>query len=298
VLKKALPDMAFFGLVFSVSVFAFANMLFIQLGANMLDFKDQTNSLISLGRALFGDFDIDTIIENSPNYMNTAFYLAYLFVAVFILLSMFLAILGEAQANLRDDQRDERQKAHDLGEEIAPEYGIITEGAQLLKKGTALLPFLRKKDADQEDARDKKEPPPAAQATAVDRIEARQLEMSDNLKEVIQELASLRDAGTRISGTGLPSRAVSPVPSLPRAVSPSLAAASHQQLEAYLQAVLKGQQEVLEGQKAILASQTARRARSHHRSGTKDKPHKQMRTSSRSDPGLHLQESGSIQLDA
>ena len=94
----------------------------------------QTNSLISLGRALFGDFDIDTIIENSPNYMNTAFYLAYLFVAVFILLSMFLAILGEAQANLRDDQRDERQRAHDLGEEIAPEYGIITEGAQVCSR--------------------------------------------------------------------------------------------------------------------------------------------------------------------
>ena len=32
-------------------------------------------------------------------------FLAYLFVAIFIMLSMFLAILGEAQGQVREDMR-------------------------------------------------------------------------------------------------------------------------------------------------------------------------------------------------
>ena len=67
VLKKALPDMIFFSFVFAVSLFAFSNMLFIQLGTGMKDFSTQFTSLITLGRALFGDFDMTEVISNSPN---------------------------------------------------------------------------------------------------------------------------------------------------------------------------------------------------------------------------------------
>jgi len=67
VLKKALPDMIFFSLVFAVSLFAFSNMLFIQLGTGMKEFSTQFTSLITLGRALFGDFDMTDVISNSPN---------------------------------------------------------------------------------------------------------------------------------------------------------------------------------------------------------------------------------------
>ena len=67
VLKKALPDMIFFSLVFAVSLFAFSNMLFIQLGTGMKEFSSQFTALITLGRALFGDFDMTDVISNSPN---------------------------------------------------------------------------------------------------------------------------------------------------------------------------------------------------------------------------------------
>ena len=36
----------------------------------------------------------DQIVENSKSYINTLLVLIYLFIAVFILLAMFLAILG------------------------------------------------------------------------------------------------------------------------------------------------------------------------------------------------------------
>ena len=72
VLKKALPDMIFFSFVFAVSLFAFSNMLFIQLGTGMKEFSTQFTSLITLGRALFGDFDMTEVISNSPNCASPA----------------------------------------------------------------------------------------------------------------------------------------------------------------------------------------------------------------------------------
>ena len=54
VLKKALPDLFFFGVVFVISMIAFANMLYIQLGSNVAGFNGPLSSLISLARALFG----------------------------------------------------------------------------------------------------------------------------------------------------------------------------------------------------------------------------------------------------
>ena len=66
VLKKALPDLVFFGFVFSISMLAFSSMFYIQLGAVLEGYSTNMGSFISLGRALFGDFDIDTIVSNSP----------------------------------------------------------------------------------------------------------------------------------------------------------------------------------------------------------------------------------------
>ena len=62
----------------------------------------QVNSFISLFRALFGDMNIDEITDNSSGYLNTLLFLGYLFVAIFIMLSMFLAILAEAQVGVRE----------------------------------------------------------------------------------------------------------------------------------------------------------------------------------------------------
>ena len=83
--------------------------------------------MLSLARALFGDFDIDDIMNNSSGYLNAVLFLIYLFVAVFILLSMFLAILGESQAAVRSDQDDEKNSG-----EAPPEYGIFFYSGQAL----------------------------------------------------------------------------------------------------------------------------------------------------------------------
>jgi len=76
--------------------------------------------------------------------LNTILFLIYLFCAIFVLLSMFLAMLGEAQANLRDDQLNARKEAAKKGEQLPPEYGILHEGQRAIVKGLMRVPVLRK----------------------------------------------------------------------------------------------------------------------------------------------------------
>ena len=70
VLKKALPDLIFFMVVFLICVLAFSSMFYIQLGPVMVDFNDQLQSFLSLSRALFGDFAIDEVLDNDTGYLN------------------------------------------------------------------------------------------------------------------------------------------------------------------------------------------------------------------------------------
>ena len=139
VLGRAKADLVFFGVVFAISMFAFSNLFYVQLGPMMTDFHDQVASFVSLARALFGDFDIDDIMSNSKGYTNAVFMLIYLFVAVFILLSMFLAILGEAQAAVRDQQEDAKESG------TAPaEYGVFTEAVDRWEEARAIFSMSKK----------------------------------------------------------------------------------------------------------------------------------------------------------
>ena len=76
----------------------------------MEGYNDGYTSIISLVRALFGDSDIGGIIESMNGYADASLFLAYLFIAVFILLSMFLAILGEGQGAVREEQEERRKQ--------------------------------------------------------------------------------------------------------------------------------------------------------------------------------------------
>ena len=205
VLKKALPDLVAFAGVFMISVLAFSSIFHLVLGSVMVDYNSKMASFISLSRALFGDFDINEVLDNSPSYLNTVIYLAYLFVAVFILLSMFLAILGEAQANLRDDQRVARKSA---GGDLPSEYGVLDSAVQLVMAGAERMPVIgaqiRQKKQRLDDERRQRENA-VKQVTPVDRIEARQLELQDKLDDAFAELRTgLKALGPRLDALSSP----------------------------------------------------------------------------------------------
>ena len=101
VLSHALADLLLFGVVFAWSIAAFAQLFYMQLGPYMRVYASQTMAITTLARALFGDFDIEAVIDSSSSWLNLIMFLAYLFFAVFILLSIFLTILAEHQEAYR-----------------------------------------------------------------------------------------------------------------------------------------------------------------------------------------------------
>jgi len=200
VLGKGFADLAFFGIVFIISMMAFCMMFYVQLGSVMEDFNDQTASFISLARALFGDFDIDDIMNNSSGYLNAVLFLVYLFVAVFILLSMFLAILGEAQAAVRGEQDAEEEAGT-----APPAYGVFSILAGQLKTGKArLMAKVRKRpypdlegEEEEEDKDEKKDDEKDDKERAV---KALKLELTNSLGGIRSEVGRLAQQVTALAG--------------------------------------------------------------------------------------------------
>ena len=123
VLSHGLADLFMFTLFFLFTIFAFGQLFFIQLGAIDPSYLGQFASFFSLFRALFGDFDIQLIMDSSDSYINGLLFIGYLFSAVFILLSIFLTILGENQEAVRTEQ----------AESSIEDYGVFAKGARGLK---------------------------------------------------------------------------------------------------------------------------------------------------------------------
>jgi hypothetical protein len=93
-----------FTLFFFFFIFAAAQLFFIQLGPYLDSYNNITSAFVTLFRALFGDFDLTAIMDNSSSYTNAILLMLYLFGAIFVLLSIFLTILGEHQSHVRDVQ--------------------------------------------------------------------------------------------------------------------------------------------------------------------------------------------------
>ena len=124
VLRRCCVDLVLFLLTFVISMLAFSMMMYVQLGPVMESYWDQFPAFISLFRALLGDFDINDIMDNSSGYVNTIIFLGYLFVAIFIMLSMFLAILAEGQVAFRDEQLE--GKPDPIWNPENKEFGVLS----------------------------------------------------------------------------------------------------------------------------------------------------------------------------
>ena len=180
VLAKGCYDLLFFGIIFAISMFAFCMLFYIQLGSFMDDFYSQPASMIALAKALFGDFPFEEIMDNSRGYVNGILFLIYLFVAVFILLSMFLAILGEAQAAVREAEMMQREE----GKADQP-YGVLGDAKDSIWKFVKKIKERRKmgkgggeeggKGEEEEDEEDKDEDEPLdmAMQTALLKMQAK-----------------------------------------------------------------------------------------------------------------------------
>ena len=103
---------------------------------------------------------------------------------------MFLAMLGEAQANLRDDQLNARKDAAKKGEQMPSEYGILYEGQRAIVKGLMRVPVLRKLVKDPAALLDMQEKGTLMsvfeeQMEQIDRLEERMLGLDDKVEDLM-----------------------------------------------------------------------------------------------------------------
>merc|ERR1719272_2844081 len=96
-IARAAIDMANFMLIFLVVYVAYAQAFFMAFGMEIEAFSSYSNSFSRLFLIILGEFDFDAMKAANPDMAPLLFFSFVIFV-FFILVNMFIAILGEAHS--------------------------------------------------------------------------------------------------------------------------------------------------------------------------------------------------------
>lgn len=95
VLNQSTGDMSSFMCIFFMVFAAYAKAFEMAFGSDISDFMDLTESIFTLMQMILGEFDFGAILEVNA-ILGPILFLSYIVVVVFVLVNMFLAILGYA----------------------------------------------------------------------------------------------------------------------------------------------------------------------------------------------------------
>ena len=147
------------------------------VAALMAGYHSTHGAYLTLVRGLFGDFDMEDLASKTGGDYAVVVMLIYLFIAVFILLSMFLAILGEAQAAVREAEMMQREE----GKAEQP-YGVLGDAKDWIWSSVKKIRERRRKrkegaeeegDGEEEEDEDEDEPLDMALQTALLKMQAK-----------------------------------------------------------------------------------------------------------------------------
>ena len=102
-IARAAIDMSNFMLIFLVVYIAYAQAFFMAFGMDIESFSSYSKSFSSLFLIILGDFDFDAMTDANPEMAPLLFFSFVIFV-FFILVNMFIAILGEAHGAVMDSE--------------------------------------------------------------------------------------------------------------------------------------------------------------------------------------------------
>ncbi|TPP67598.1 Polycystin-2 [Fasciola gigantica] len=101
-LSIALYDLIGFLVMFCIVYFAFAQLSYLAFGAATDGFQSFTQACYSLFRMMVGDINFPAL-RKAHYFLGPTFFVLYIFFAVFVLLNMFLAIINDAYAAVKED---------------------------------------------------------------------------------------------------------------------------------------------------------------------------------------------------
>ena len=140
-IARAAIDMGNFMLIFLVVYTAYAQAFFMAFGMDVEAFSSYSNSFSQLFLIILGEFDFDAMKDANPDMAPLLFFSFVIFV-FFILVNMFIAILGEAHKQIMSAQGTEpdefvrkmRQGWKNHIGRIRERKGTASSGVQALAK--------------------------------------------------------------------------------------------------------------------------------------------------------------------
>eukprot|EP00753_Platysulcus_tardus_P021768 PLAT9116.1.p1 GENE.PLAT9116.1~~PLAT9116.1.p1 ORF type:complete len:627 (+),score=343.74 PLAT9116.1:659-2539(+) len=119
-LSRAAAGVTGFAVIFGLIMFASALSFLLTFGAGLNGFRNLSTSFFSLLRALLGDFEFEELRAQN-RFLGPLFFAAFMLLAVFVLLNVFIAIVSDAYAQTK------------LKLELESDIGLDTVGAQVLE---------------------------------------------------------------------------------------------------------------------------------------------------------------------
>ncbi|CAF1550524.1 unnamed protein product [Adineta ricciae] len=124
-LSRCAKDVLGFSVMFMIVFLAYAQLGYLLFGSMVEDYKTFSASIFTLFRIILGDFDFDAIL-NVHRVLGPIFFLTYVFFVFFVLLNMFLAIINDTYAEVKNDMSNQ-QSEFELGEFFKRSYGRMLD---------------------------------------------------------------------------------------------------------------------------------------------------------------------------
>ncbi|CAF0936292.1 unnamed protein product [Adineta steineri] len=124
-LSRCAKDVLGFSVMFMIVFLAYAQLGYLLFGTMVTDYKTFSTSIFTLFRIILGDFDFDAILD-AHRILGPIFFLTYVFFVFFVLLNMFLAIINDTYAEVKNDMSTQESE-FELGEYFKKSYGKVLE---------------------------------------------------------------------------------------------------------------------------------------------------------------------------
>lgn len=106
-MSRCKNDLLGFGVMFFIIFLAFTQLAYLLFGTQIDDFKNFPYAMLALFRILLGDFDFGQL-EAAQRVLGPIFFIAYMFFVFFVLLNMFLAIIGDTYSEVKAETANEK----------------------------------------------------------------------------------------------------------------------------------------------------------------------------------------------
>ena len=203
VLRTALVDLLL-SLAFILFVtYGFSGFFYMRLGPYISEYATDELSFIAMIRSIFGDFDLEGVMMMSSSFENVIFLMLYLIVIVFVLMSIFLTILGEYQSQVREEQAKEREAGEERVSLIVKAGRAALRAAERVGLGNWTVRITQGQEAAEEYKEESMRPkgahavsPPAersAEGATILSVQAEVRECAARIEEMREESAARID---------------------------------------------------------------------------------------------------------